>query len=61
MKTTSLCLVLAVCALAVHVNANLAGVGMAVDIQVIDKVKNYAIPIVLKNINDMKMEKITFD
>lgn len=41
--------------------ANLAGIGMAVDIDVVNKIKDYAMPMVISTINSYDVGKISFD
>lgn len=60
MKTSNLYLLLSLCAITTSVTANLAGTAMAVDIGVVNEVKNYAMPTVLKIMNDYKIGKIEF-
>jgi hypothetical protein len=48
-------------ALALTASANYAGVSMAVDIDVVNKMKNYAMPMVLSELNGLDLGKIEFD
>ena len=49
------------CFLTHTLSAAPAGIAAAVDIGVIDKVKNYAMPVVLKELNAFNIGRIDFD
>ncbi|CDW75575.1 bactericidal permeability-increasing protein [Stylonychia lemnae] len=58
--TQNLVLILALCAFSTIANANLAGTAAAVDIGVVNQVKNWAMPTVLNIINNYDVGKIEF-
>lgn len=61
MKTSLILFTLAFSSLSLLASANLAGISMAVDIDVINKMKNYAMPMIMADLNSMDVGKIEFD